>query len=233
MTVLEKNIQYTFNSEGFRETALSHSSYIYEKKMQAVSSNERLEFLGDAVLELVVTKYLYDTYPDLPEGQLTKLRASVVCEPMLAKTAKRLSLGDFIKLGKGEDQVGGRERASTLSDLFEAVIGAIYLDGGFDCAKEFILRELEHEIVHMRTHFNQNDAKTYLQELLQKNGPVNIEYKIVSETGPEHNKLFSVTVSFNGDVLGKGEGRSKKESEQNAAADALAFLQVNDEILKV
>jgi len=224
MTDLEKNIKYVFKCEDIKETALSHSSFVNEKKLSPVESNERLEFLGDAVLELVMTDYLYSKYPDFLEGELTKFRASVVCEPMLAKVAKRLSLGEFLKMGKGEEQTGGGERDSTLSDLFEAVIGAIYLDGGFESAKAFILRELEPEAEHMQTRFNQSDAKTFLQEKLQKNGAVNIEYKVASEKGPEHEKHFSVTVSLNGKVLGEGEGRSKKEAEQNAAANALSDM---------
>jgi len=172
----------------------------------------------------VKSEYLYGAYPELLEGELTKLRASVVCEPKLAKAARELSLGSFLSIGRGEEQTGGRDRESILSDLFEAVIGAIYLDGGYKSAKSFILRHLEPEIKHMRTRFLQYDAKTSLQELLQRNGKTIIEYTVLSEKGPEHVKIFAVSVTNNGEVLGTGEGRSKKEAEQNAAAMALAAL---------
>lgn len=221
MINIEKNINYTFKSDELKELALSHSSFVNENRASPVDSNERLEFLGDAALELIVTEYLYDNYPELLEGELTKLRASVVCEPMLAKKARELSLGDALKMGKGEDQTGGRQRESTLCDLFEAVIGAIYLDGGYEQAKKFALRTLEPEIAYMSARFSRNDAKTYLQEQLQKNGAVRIEYNVISEKGPEHEKTFTVSVSYNDTVLGTGTGRSKKEAEQNAAANAL------------
>ena len=225
MTDYEKNIGYIFKSEDLRELALSHSSYVNENKLPQTENNERLEFLGDAVLELVTTDYLYAAYPDLLEGELTKLRASVVCEPKLAKCSRALSLGIFLKMGKGEENTGGRERESILSDMFEATIGGIYLDGGYEPAKEFILKNLESEIKFMRSRFLQYDAKTSLQEILQRNGPAAIEYRVISETGPEHEKIFEVTVSNSGEILGKGEGKNKKEAEQHAAAMALkAFL---------
>jgi ribonuclease-3 len=217
-------INYHFNNPCFAELALTHSSVANEKKSNGIHSNERLEFLGDAVLELAVSKYLYHKYPELSEGELTKLRASVVCEPMLAKRAKLLNLGQELKISRGDEMTGGRDRESTLADLFEAVIGAVYLDGGFDEAERFIINELEGEIHDMRSRFMQADAKTTLQEVLQRNGPVTITYSVVSESGPEHNKTFTVNVSLNGNVLGCGTGRNKKEAEQHAAAEALGRM---------
>ena len=220
----EEIIGYSFKSEKLKGMALSHSSYVNENRLSPAESNERLEFLGDAVVELVVTEYLYGRYPELLDGDLTKLRACVVCEPTLAQRARELNLARELKLGRGEEQTGGADRPSILSDLFEAVTGAIYVDGGLEEARRFVLRELIPEIDEKRGSFLQIDAKTFLQEKLQKNGAVDISYDVISEEGPEHDKLFTVSVSLNGAVLGTGKGRSKKEAAQSAAAEALEKL---------
>ena len=183
-------------------------------------SNERLEFLGDSVLDLVVSEFLYRKHNNLSEGDLSKLRASIVCEAFLLKASKQINLGNFILLGKGEEMTGGRERASILADAFEAVIGAIYIDGGLDSAKEFInnfiisfMESLSGTIIE--------DYKTHLQEIIQKDSKKPLTYRVVSEEGPDHNKHFEVEVRHDGKVLGVGSGRTKKEAEQKAAFAAL------------
>lgn len=217
----QQAIGYEFKQGGLLVQALTHSSYANEKRMKRLSDNERLEFLGDAVLEIVSSEHLYQSYPDMPEGELTKLRASLVCEPTLAECARQLHLGDYLLLGRGEDHTGGRERKSILSDALEAVIGAIYLDGGFANAKEFILGHILKDIMHKRLFF---DSKTILQELVQGKNMGEIRYQLTGERGPDHNKLFSVELSIKGRKVSSGEGHTKKDAEQNAAYCALMQL---------
>ena len=226
---MESFLEYKFNNDKLIETALTHSSYAHESKHGDIENNERLEFLGDAVLELVISSFIFDKFPELPEGELTKLRASVVCESSLAKKAKEIGIGDRIKLGKGEENTGGRYRDSILADAFEAVIGAIYLDGGIESAGKYIIEIMEESIFHMLKIFRMSDCKTYLQEIVQKYSREPIEYLIVDESGPAHNKLFVVNIFHNGKILGKGSGKSKKEAEQNAALDAVKHFE--DELL--
>ena len=214
-------IGYQFQTPGLLSQALTHSSYANEKHMKKGSDNERLEFLGDAVLEIVSSEFLYHKYPQLPEGELTKLRASLVCEPTLAFCTEPLHLGDYLQLGKGEDMTGGRKRKSILSDALEAVIGAIYLDGGFASAKEFVLNFILNDIEHKQLFY---DSKTILQEIVQENGTQPVEYILVKEEGPDHNKNFTVEARVNGKVMGQGSGHTKKAAEQAAAYQAIRVL---------
>lgn len=214
-------IGYEFKQDGLLIQALTHSSYANEKRMKKHSDNERLEFLGDAVLEIVSSEHLYKSYPDLPEGELTKLRASLVCEPTLAECAQQLHLGEYLLLGRGEDHTGGRERKSILSDALEAVIGAVYLDGGFANAKEFILEYILKDIMHKRLFF---DSKTILQEFVQGQNMGEIRYKLTGESGPDHDKLFTVELDIGSRRISSGEGHTKKDAEQNAAYCALMQL---------
>lgn len=219
---LEKRINYTFQNRELIYEALSHSSYANEKKKQR-RSNERLEFLGDSVLSVVVSQYLFTHYPDLPEGELTKIRAALVCEKSLHRFALQIGLGEFLMLGKGEEHTGGRERPSILADAFEAVIAAIYLDGGLEAARKHILHFLPKNIPENRSLLF-GDYKTALQEVIQKNPEEKVEYVLRSETGPDHDKSFVVEVCLNSNVIGKGNGKSKKEAEQMAAKEALALM---------
>ena len=213
-------IGYQFKQEGLLTQALTHSSYANEKHMKKGSDNERLEFLGDAVLEIVSSEFLYHKYPQLPEGELTKLRASLVCEPTLAFCTEPLHLGDYLQLGKGEDMTGGRMRKSILSDALEAVIGAIYLDGGFASAKEFISKYILTDTEHKQLFY---DSKTILQEVVQGEHE-KLTYDLISENGPDHNKSFTVEARVGSRVLGEGTGRTKKAAEQEAAYKALLML---------
>ncbi|HPT77818.1 MAG TPA: ribonuclease III [Candidatus Atribacteria bacterium] len=214
---------YEFKDTTLLKTALTHSSYSNESKTKA-DCNERLEFLGDSVLGLSVSEYVYKTFPHLPEGSLTKLRAGVVSETTLANAARDLGLGEFLLLGRGEQISGGRDRDSILADAMEAVIGAIYLDGGFERARDFVLKQLRPAIERHSTNNGQWDSKTQLQELLQSKSATDITYEIIDERGPDHNKQFTAQVSSNGKVIGVGTGKSKKEAEQNAAHEALRKL---------
>ena len=208
-------IGYQFQTPGLLSQALTHSSYANEKHMKKGSDNERLEFLGDAVLEIVSSEFLYLNYPKLPEGDLTKMRASLVCEPTLAFCTRQLNLGDYLLLGKGEDMTGGRKRKSILSDALEAVIGAIYLDGGFASAKEFVHRFIMTDIEHKKLFY---DSKTILQEQVQKNWhDGEISYVLTGEEGPDHDKTFLVDLYVAGEKKSSGKGRTKKAAEQDAA----------------
>ena len=214
-------IGYQFQTPGLLSQALTHSSYANEKHMKKGSDNERLEFLGDAVLEIVSSEFLYLNYPKLPEGDLTKMRASLVCEPTLAFCTRQLNLGDYLLLGKGEDMTGGRKRKSILSDALEAVIGAIYLDGGFASAKEFILKFILTDIEHKQLFY---DSKTILQEVVQASYKEELCYRRVGEEGPAHDKHFMVEAWIGEMLIGKGEGHTKKAAEQEAAYQALLKL---------
>lgn len=218
----EKIIDYTFKNKNLLVQAFSHSSYANEKKIPE-GSNERLEFLGDSVLSIVVSDHLYKNLKGIAEGELTKLRASLVCEKSLHIFAKKINLGDYLLLGKGEENTGGRERPSILADAFEAVIAAIYLDGGFEAASRHILRFIPEDIEHWKKPAF-NDFKTILQEIVQKNPEEKVEYILVGEEGPDHNKRFVVEVCLNSNVIGRGNGRSKKEAEQMAAKEALELM---------
>lgn len=208
-------IGYHFNDDKLLRQALTHSSFANEKHIKKHLDNERMEFLGDAVLEVVTSEYLFLHYPELSEGDLTKFRASLVCEPTLADCAPQIRLGDFILLGRGEDRTGGRKRKSILSDALEALIGAIYLDGGLTNAKEFILKFVLTDIEHKKLFY---DSKTILQEIVQAQEPGQIlEYGILKEEGPDHHKSFEVQALLNGQEIGRGSGRTKKAAEQVAA----------------
>ena len=217
----ENIIGYTFKNKELIEQALSHSSYANEKK-RAGGSNERLEFLGDSVLSIVVSDYLYKNI-NVPEGELTKMRASLVCEKSLFVFAQQIQLGEFLHLGKGEENTGGRERPSILADAFEAVIAAIYLDGGMESAAKHILRFMPEDIKRTKKPVL-SDFKTLLQEVVQKNPEEKVEYVLIGEEGPDHNKRFVVEVCLNSQVIGKGKGKSKKEAEQLAAKEALELM---------
>lgn len=218
---LQEIIGYEFKQEGLLRQALTHSSYANEKHMKKLSDNERLEFLGDAVLELASSEFLYQNYPKLPEGDLTKLRASIVCEPTLALCTREMDLGKYLFLGKGENQTGGRNRKSILSDALEAVIGAIYLDGGFEPAKKFIQRFILTDIEHKKLFY---DSKTILQEVVQGNYTEQLHYELLAEEGPDHDKSFLVEARIGEKVVGKGSGHTKKAAEQEAAYQALLLL---------
>lgn len=224
----EGKISYHFKAYKLLLLAFTHSSYANEHKQGKHENNERLEFLGDAVLDLVVSKYIYEKFPDMPEGELSKLRAGVVCEGSIAKKAREMGLGEHLLLGKGEEASGGRTRDSILADVFEAVIGAIYLDGGMEQAEGYVLRIMVPEIILMKKSFRTLDCKTHLQEIIQQNSKSPLQYDIVGEIGPDHDKLFVAEVSHDSIVLGKGEGKSKKEAEQNAAYDALEKIERGD-----
>ncbi len=223
-TEFEKTIKYEFKDKEKLKLAFTHSSYANEHKKNKSECNERLEFLGDSVLSLVVSEYIYNNFPQMPEGELTKFRASLVCEGTLAELSRTINLGENLLLGKGEEGTGGRTRDSILADAFEAVIGAVFLDGGIDEAKSYIMRIMMPEIDIMKKSFRTLDCKTSLQEFIQKTSKSAVLYSIIAEKGPDHDKLFVSEVSHDGKVLGIGEGKSKKEAEQNAAYNALIAL---------
>ncbi len=221
MQEVEESIGYTFQDKNLLKKALTHTSYAYENK---VESNEKLEFLGDSILEFISSKYLYKNYPKLREGEMTKVRATVVCEKSLYKIAQMHNFSDFLYLGRSEKKTGGEKRPAILADSVEAVIAAIYLDGGIEEAEKFIIDNLKNEIEIATKHVGDRDYKTVLQEKLQEHGEVKIEYEITKEKGPDHNKQFEAQVSCNGKVLAKGKGKSKKEAHMSAAKKALENL---------
>ena len=218
---LEKAIGYVFRNKTLLSTALIHSSFSNEHRKENIPNNERLEFLGDAALELASSRYLYERFPDEPEGVLSKRRAALVCEPSLAECARSVDLGSYLQLGKGEEKNNGRTRDSLLSDAFEAVIGAILLDGGFAAAEAFVRRFVMDKMI---SHPVYSDAKTALQETVQLSQPDSISYILLSEEGPEHDKVFTVEVRIGGVRYGTGSGHSKKTAEQMAAEAALNRL---------
>ena len=221
MKELQERIGYSFKNEKLLEEALTHSSYTNGKHLK---SNERLEFLGDSVLSIVVSKYLFENLTNMPEGQLTKIRAGVVCENALYPFARKIDLGKYIFLGKGEEMTGGRDRHSILADAFEALIAAIYLDGGIEAARGFILPFLPPLDKLRDGKFLLGDYKTVLQEIIQQNPEEKIAYVIAAESGQAHNKQFTANVLLNGQVIGTGIGKSKKEAEQNAAREAIGLM---------
>lgn len=226
MKDLESVIGYAFKDRKKLLLALTHSSFANEKRNDDLTSNERLEFLGDSVLNIVTSEYIYKNFPSLPEGEMTKTRASIVCEGSLMKCANKIMLGNYLLLGKGEENTGGRTRTSILSDAFEALIGAIYLDSGLKEAGNFIFRTMKELLGDMNNSEVFVDYKTQFQEIIQKTSEQKICYQILKEKGPDHNKVFIAQLSVSDKVYGTGEGRSKKEAEQNAAMAALSKLQV-------
>ena len=218
---LEEQLGYTFKDKNLLKTALTHTSYAYEKNVQ---SNEKLEFLGDSILEFISSVYLYSNYLNLKEGEMTKVRAQVVCEQSLYKIAKTHNFSDFLYLGKSERMTGGDVKPAILADSVEAIIAAMYLDGGLEPAKDFIINNLKEEIKIASKNVGQKDYKTVLQEILQRHGEVDIQYKIIKETGPDHNKEFEAEVIYNQKVLAVGKGKSKKLAEMEAAKFAIEVL---------
>ena len=218
LETVEKNIGYKFKNKALLENALTHTSYAYEHN---VKSNEKLEFLGDSILEYISSEYIYQNYKDLKEGEMTKVRATVVCEKSLHKIAQKHNFSEFLKLGKSEIQTGGSKKPAIMADSVEAVIAAIYLDGGIEPAKKFIIENLKEEIEIATKNVGIKDYKTVLQEKLQEHGEVKIEYKIIKETGPDHDKSFEAEVEVNGNILATGIGKSKKEAHMQAAKKAL------------
>ncbi len=218
----QSGIQYEFKDTGLLDQALSHSSYIREKKNIGLNDNERLEFLGDAFFDAIIGEALYEMFPDAEEGRLSKMRASIVCEGSLAGAARRIGLGDYLMLGYGEEKNGGRQRESILADATEAVVGAIYLDGGYDSAKAFVIRTFEKELEDAREgKFVNKDYKSALQEILQADGINDIKYILEKEEGPDHDKTFTVRLEITGKEAGHGTGKSKKNAEQAAAKNAI------------
>ncbi|MBU5434178.1 ribonuclease III [Pseudoflavonifractor sp. MSJ-37] len=221
MQHLEEILGYTFRDRSLLENALTHSSYANENRSRGCQSNERLEFLGDSVLGMVTADFLYRTHPDLPEGDLTRTRAALVCEESLVEVARTWGLGEYLKLGKGENAGGGRKRPSIQADAVEAVLAAVYLDGGIGSARKIIqtfILDKEAEKAHSR------DYKTALQELVQRESGQVLQYRLTGSSGPDHAKVFLVEVDLNGTTVGQGEGHSKKEAEQNAARAAIQHL---------
>lgn len=218
---IEEKIGYQFRNKVLLTQALTHSSYANERHLNRPADNERLEFLGDAVLEVVSSDFLFHEYPERPEGELTRLRASIVCEPALSFCTREIALGQYLLLGKGEELTGGRKRDSILADALEALIGAIYLDGGFASAKEFIFRFVLNDIEHKQLFF---DSKTILQELVQGNFSEELHYHLVREEGPDHNKRFVMEARIGDTAYGQGKGRNKKTAEQEAAYQTLLQL---------
>ena len=221
MEEIQKRIGYHYQNIDYLYTAMTHSSYANDEKTLAVQSNERLEFLGDAVLELVSSEFLYHTYPERPEGELTKLRAGLVSEIPLAQVAKELELGRYILLGKGEEHTGGRKRPSITSDAVEALIGSIYLDGGMEPARKFVLHYILKDVDEKRMF---HDSKTILQELVQKDKLGTLEYEIIRESGPDHDKEYEAACLIDGKTVGTGSGKTKKAAHQSAAFEAIKTL---------
>lgn len=222
MKELQEKIHYQFKNEQILSNALTHSSYANESH-RSLKSNERLEFLGDAVLSIIVSDYIFRHFDHLPEGELTKLRSSLVCEKSLCGFARALGLGEYLLLSRGEQHTGGRERPSILADAFEALIAAIYIDGGMQEAKKFVLSYVLPEL-EQKQQVAFKDYKTTLQEVIQQNPEERLEYVLVGESGPDHDKRFVVEVHINSNVVGIGEGRSKKDAEQAAARETLSLM---------
>lgn len=218
---LSEQIGYTFQNPELLRNALTHSSYTNERGHSGFKDNERLEFLGDAVFDAVISEYLYEKLEDVEEGKLTKLRALIVCERSLADRAERFRIGDYLYLGKGEEHTGGRKRISIIADATEALIGAVFLDGGWDSAKDMVLRNFMPVIEDALAGKLSRDYKTELQEMYQQRGSMEIRYATVREDGPDHCKIFTIGLWMNGEKVSEGSGRTKKEAEQNAAKAAL------------
>ena len=222
MERLEKKLEYKFRDQSLLRTALTHSSYANEQRKTGVVCNERLEFLGDSVLGMITAEYLFRNEPEMPEGVMTRLRSELVCERSLTQVARELGLGELIRVGRGEESGGGRTRPSIIADAVEAVLAAIYLDGGIEPVKNVVNKFIfsRAELIYEQT----KDYKTELQEQLQRGGAQDIAYKLVGESGPDHCKMFEAAVCLNGREIGRGTGRSKKEAEQSAAKNALSEM---------
>lgn len=225
---IENELGYSFKERNYLVRALTHSSYSNENKKEKLKNNERLEFLGDSVLGLIISEYLFSHYANLEEGQLTKIRAKIVCEASLGEASRKLKLGEFMLFGRGEELTGGRERTSILSDAFEALIAAIFLDGGMECARIFVLKSLDTVIEDAVQGKLFIDYKTRLQEVIQVQKGNRIKYDIVKEEGPDHAKIFYTEVRLNEVIIGVGSGHSKKESEQEAAKEGLKRLSTHE-----
>lgn len=224
---LEENLNYKFKNPELLIKALTHSSYANENKMKITESNERLEFLGDSIISLIVSQHLYKKYPNYPEGELTKIRATVVCESSLAYASEKIQLGKYLLLGKGEESTGGRVRESILADACEAVTGAIYRDSDFEVTNRVLLDKFQEDLVRAVAKGDLFiDYKTDLQEKFQRKNKAKIEYKVLKEVGPDHDKIFHIDVYLNDKVVGTGTGRNKKEGEQMAAKEALLRMEV-------
>lgn len=226
ITELEAKLKYTFKDKQLLIKALTHSSFANELKSKNIKAeyNERLEFLGDSVLSLSVSEYLYNCYPHLPEGDLSKVRAGTVCEKALDGFAREIGLGEYLFLGHGEELTNGRNRPSILADAFEAVLGAMFTDGGIEPVKNFVLPFASREIETIIKRGNTKDYKSMLQQFVQQEQGDVLEYKLINETGPAHDRIFETVACLNGNVIGKGTGKSKRESEQNAAKEALSLF---------
>lgn len=224
--LLEERIGYHFDEFHLLKNAMTHSSYVNEKHLPKYECNERLEFLGDAVLEIVSSDFLFHEHTEMPEGQLTKLRAAMVCEKSLAYCAKQIDLGEYLLLGKGEDATGGRKRDSVTSDALEALIGAVYLDGGFANAKEFIHKFVLNDMENKKLFY---DSKTILQEMVQAKFTENVRYVLEKEEGPDHNKSFTTSAYIGEECYGTGSGRTKKASEQEAAYQTILMLRKKEQ----
>lgn len=224
MEELCSKIGYRFKNPALLRTALTHSSYANEAKNMPAEHNERLEFLGDSVLNMLAAQYLFSRFTDLAEGDLTKVRASVVCESSLHEIALQIGLGSFLFLGKGEEQTGGRARASILADATEAVIAAVFLDGGLEAARRFVSPFIEAKVKCVLSHHSMRDYKTALQEIVQKSRQETIRYELTGETGPDHDKTFHAALYINSNAVASGSGKTKKEAEQSAAKAALELM---------
>lgn len=222
LKTFEGLIDYTFQNKNLLVEALTHSSYANEGKKH-LHNNERLEFLGDSVLSVIVAEHLFRNFKHIPEGELTRLRASLVCEQALFEFAQKISLGEYIFLGRGEENTGGRNRPSIVSDAFEAVIAAVFLDGGMDAAKKYVLSFIPEDL-NPQEKAGFSDYKTVLQEIIQQNREEKVEYVLIAESGPDHDKTFEIEVRMNSNVIGTGSGKSKKQAEQNAAKEALTLM---------
>lgn len=222
---LQKVIRYKFNNRELLENAITHTSYAHEEGFQLDRSNERLEFLGDTILNMIVSEYIFNKKPAISEGDMTKIRSTIICEAFLYKVATKIGFGDFILLGKGEARSGGQSRPSILADAFEAITAAIYIDGGIENAKKFIIDNFENKIDEAIENIGKTDNKTKLQEVLQKKNNIKeIAYEIIDERGPEHKKEYYSLVKWGNEILGRGKGMNKKEAEQNAAGQALKHM---------
>ncbi|MBO5487557.1 MAG: ribonuclease III [Eubacterium sp.] len=228
LSEFQNEIEYHFQKEKLLKNALTHSSYANEKHWKYETNNERLEFLGDAVLEIISSEFIFQNHPHMEEGKMTKMRASLVCEMSLAGAAREINLGNYLYLGHGEETTGGAGRDSILSDAFEAVIGAIYLDGGFESAKKFVMQYVLSDIEKKQLFY---DSKTILQEMVQQTSheKTSIEYPILKEEGPDHNKCFVVKCTINGKEYASGSGRTKKKAEQQAAYETILMLRQEKE----
>ncbi len=229
LKAFQEIIGYKFTNQDLLQTALTHSSYANENRNRNLLFNERLEFLGDSVLSLIVSNYLFENYKKLPEGALTKARATIVCERSLWECAVNIEMGNYLILGKGEELTGGRTRVSILADAYEALIAAIYLDSGIEVVREWLLGQLYDTIQNAVKGKTFTDYKTALQERVQTHGAVEIIYEVVGESGPDHKKTFLVHVFIDGKMMGQGEGKSKKSAEQMAAHDALSKMGASGE----